>query len=613
MKIKHILWLTITAVILSIGAGILTSCNINPFFGIGNADAVAPSVYIVYPLEGSILVPGNINIRGTAGDNEELTEVYVLVDGVQIGTGGSASEWQIQWPASSASLGEHTITAVSMDKSGNRATNSIDILLDFGGPSVTIIAPVTNANISGNYIFQGTAADDNSIISVQMSFDAQNWYDIPFANAGTTNVTWSTNIPTTNLTEGLNYVYIKALDISSNLSTTYSYFFVLNTSASVDILSPTDGSVVGGTVNIVATVSGVFIENVYLRFNSGSWTNLGAVYSINVPWNTTAYSNTVDVELMIVNRGGMTNSNSVNVTIDQTVPVISINSPTNYSYVNGTVTVSGTAADDYSLKGISLSTNNGITYSVTVDYPIYSKTNSWSYDIDTTQFENGVHNFWFKVEDMEDKAQTTVLQLNVENSIPTINISSPQLQADGTTTILESYVVSGSVSSTYVPDSVSMRINDGMWFTLDVNEFSWRYTLAFTPADPVTNDIDIVVTNKVGVVAMTNFTLIVDKELPTADIDYPQAGDYLSGITPPTTFTATGYAHDDTAVDRVYVSFNDFNTFTNATVNAPVNGTNSWTLNYNAANLSGGSTYMSVKVYDKAGKSYTAGVDLRCG
>jgi hypothetical protein len=599
----------IVAIGILISAAFLAQCQINPFYGIGEADAIPPTIHIIYPLDGSAYSPQQITIRGTASDNEKIKDVLIKIGGGSEISLGALNEWEYKWNAQNASLGKHTITATAVDETGNRTSRSIEVTLDYGAPSVTITKPLTNEYVSGAYTFEGTAVDDNAIVSIDISFDAQSWQPVPFTLVQTTNYTWATNIDTSELNDGFNYVYVRAFDNVGNMSLSSRPFYIVNTPLSIEILSPTNGQIVNGTVNIIGSVEGLFLHSIAIRFNAGDWISIPPAYNFSYKWDTGDFNGTNSIEIMAVNKGNKTNTDSLIVVVDRSIPTISISTPADNSYVKGEVSIQGISTDELGLMSLKMSTNNGLSYNITIADNIGSKSYNWEYNLDTTRLPEGQNNIWFRVTDLDNKVQSTVIRLNVENTTPNFVINSPRIPDDDSyPIILESYVFSGAISSTFPPQSMDIKVGTGGWVSAELSDFSWRYTVYFNPADPVTNEIGLRVVSKVSVTNTTNFTVVVDKELPVIEIEFPSANSYISGKDLVSSWADLwGTITDDTGVDKVYISF-DNASFKEVQVSND-SGVYYWyTNNFNPSVLPEGQNTLYVRAYDKATKSITRAV-----
>jgi hypothetical protein len=153
----------------------------------GSSDA-PPAVTLTHPAEGAT-VSGLVAVTSDATDDVAVTQVEIAVDAARVGADRDGTDgWAVEWDASSAGVGEHTLTAVATDSAGQTASDSITVTVTGSGTeqgtlirvgdldgvalvqkngwaaSVTITvvdvasgATVSDATVSGTFTTTGTA------------------------------------------------------------------------------------------------------------------------------------------------------------------------------------------------------------------------------------------------------------------------------------------------------------------------------------------------------------------------------------------------------------------------------------------------------------------------
>lgn len=89
-----------------------------------STDQIAPAVSIVSPSSGTTVSGSSVPVTATASDNVSVAGVLFKLDGSNIGTEDTAQPYSISWNTTSASNGQHSLTAVARDASGNTATST---------------------------------------------------------------------------------------------------------------------------------------------------------------------------------------------------------------------------------------------------------------------------------------------------------------------------------------------------------------------------------------------------------------------------------------------------------------------------------------------------------
>ena len=91
--------------------------------GVALADTTAPSVSVTSPLA-EATVSGVVTLTADASDNVAVAGVRFYVDGTAFGAEDTQAPYSIDWPSGSAANGEHVITAIARDASGNLTTSA---------------------------------------------------------------------------------------------------------------------------------------------------------------------------------------------------------------------------------------------------------------------------------------------------------------------------------------------------------------------------------------------------------------------------------------------------------------------------------------------------------
>jgi hypothetical protein len=146
------------------------------------ADTTYPTVTMNSP--GSGHLSGNITLIANASDDLRVASVQFKVDGDDIGslvtTGDLTSPFTNIWDTSQTPDGNHTLTAVATDTSGNQTTsNGISVVVDNAGgdhvnPIVSMQLPDDGSTIANYVLAKATATDNFAISSVQFKLDGNN-------------------------------------------------------------------------------------------------------------------------------------------------------------------------------------------------------------------------------------------------------------------------------------------------------------------------------------------------------------------------------------------------------------------------------------------------------
>lgn len=179
------------------------------------ADTTPPTVAIANPSAGSS-VAGSVSVSGTASDATAVARVDVAVDGGAWSVAGGTTNWSWTWSASSATNGNHTVSARAIDTAGNASTSSVTVSVanaaDATAPTVSISSPAAGATVAGTVNISGTASDNATVASVRAAVDGGAW------RTATGTTAWSWSWDTTVLANGGHTVAVQALDAAGNAS-----------------------------------------------------------------------------------------------------------------------------------------------------------------------------------------------------------------------------------------------------------------------------------------------------------------------------------------------------------------------------------------------------------
>jgi hypothetical protein len=263
----------------------------------GASDQTPPSVQITAPASGAS-VEGKVTISANATDNVGVSSVKFLLDGALLGTktaptpsGSSTYQWK--WDTTTASEGQHTLTAIASDAAGNQGASApvtATVSRDTTPPVTTILC---NGSSSCSAWYRAPVsltlkATDNVAV-------AHTYYTTDGTEPSGTNGTVYTGA--FNIAQSSTVEY-RSVDTAGNWEQLQSRLLQIDTQApAAQITAPAAGATVSGTaVYIVAqatdnvSVSSVrfFLDGVSLGSKSSPTTPGGSTYQWK--WDSTAAS-----------------------------------------------------------------------------------------------------------------------------------------------------------------------------------------------------------------------------------------------------------------------------------------------------------------------------------
>src|SRR5712692_7189932 len=361
-------------------------------------DTTPPTVSITSPVANATL-SGTVNVTANASDNVAVASVQFKVDSANTGAAISAAPYSYVLDTTTLADGNHILTAVATDTSGNSTTSAgvaVKVNNAAPAPSITSLSSAsgligTSVTITGaNFgTTQGTStATFNGITATPTSWSATSVVVLVPAGATTGNVVVTVGGAASN---GVSYT-------------------VTTPAPSITNLNPASG-LIGTSVTITGANFGTTQGTSTVKFNGitatpTSWSATSVV--VPVPAGATTGS-------VVVTVGGVV-SNGVSFTVqtDTTPPVVTITAPANNATVSGTITLTATATDpDSPVSFVQFRVDGANTGSQLTTSP-------YSLVLDTTTLANGTHTLIAVAQDPSAKQGASLaVSITVSNSTGT--------------------------------------------------------------------------------------------------------------------------------------------------------------------------------------------------
>ena len=290
----------------------------------GTPDTTLPTVSLVTPATG-ITVNGVLVVSAIASDNVGVAGVQFLLDGVNLGAEDTTSPFSVSWNTLGSANSTHTLSAIVRDTSGNIASATpitvtvSNSLPDVVVPTVSIVAPITNATVNGASVtLTATASDNVGIAGVQFVLDG-----VKLGSEDTV-APYSINWNTTGVTNGTHSLVAVARDSSQNLATSSVISVTVNNSAIdttlpvIAITSPLNNTTASGTVTLTAVASdNVGIAGVQFLLDGAKFGAENTTSPFHTLWNTMRVADGVHILSAIARdtSGNIAAATSVSITI----------------------------------------------------------------------------------------------------------------------------------------------------------------------------------------------------------------------------------------------------------------------------------------------------------
>ena len=381
-------------------------------------DSVAPSILSVSPADGSVLgLPDASFVVEVSDTFPVILSVAGLVQTLPAG-GGLAT-----FPVTLAE-GENVVFVSATDTAGNNTGLVVHVALDSNAPVISIDTPVDGSVVGpdGSPAPVLVTIDDMTAITVSSS---------PDGVSGTVPAGGGVLAGAVALVEGANQIVITATDAFGRSATASVTVVLDSTPPSISLESPEDGSAVRGTIDLAASaldpVPGSGLAE--MRFSvDGAPTASSGASPFLWPLNTASLADGLHaVTATAADAVGNEASESVQVLVDNTLPVLAFSSPGDGAQVSGTFAFELEASDAASgIVSVEVLANGAAPTDAppgAQDMPVPSLV--FSGHEDSTRWPDGELRLSAKVFDAAGNEATASIVVRVSNSVPAIIVISP--------------------------------------------------------------------------------------------------------------------------------------------------------------------------------------------
>ncbi len=216
-------------------------------------DTVPPTVAVTAPTAGT-QVTATVEVSASASDNVGVTGVQFLLDGADLDAEDVGAPYAVSWNSTSATNGEHVLTARARDAAGNLATSAPVAITVANVPKLVITSPPEGAALVGatvpiQYV---TSGDLTGVTQVHFQLDGG-----PLAM----DTTLDGSFELTGVAAGAHTLagVLARADHSAIVGSgdvvSFSNTVPDTTPPSVALTAPADGASISGTINVSADAS----------------------------------------------------------------------------------------------------------------------------------------------------------------------------------------------------------------------------------------------------------------------------------------------------------------------------------------------------------------------
>lgn len=482
-----------------------------------------PSIDIVSPVDNET-IEGKYRFQALAEDTVKVDRVNITVFGETVSMiyNEVTGYYERSIRTSTVSDGDYTAHMQAWDRVGHESANrSVNFQVANTPPSMTIHSPKSGEIVNNNYTLMAEVESD-FLETVEYRVDEGGWetmdYDAALDNY---TVEWDT----TAHPDGSHSITFRAVDEVGHETEITRDVKVDNNAPTGTVVEPLDGEYINGEYTFRVSASDeVGIHNVTIDVFGDSYpalyNDVTGYYEYSV--NTASVEDgDYSVEATIEDEAGWTHTtNSVDFSVDNNAPAVTIESPGSNTYVEDTVSIEANITDMY-LASVEVRIDEG-TWKDMNDLG-----NIWVYEWNTLNHSEGSHSIEVRAMDEVGQVARDSIDLIVDNEEPTGTIISPNPEE----TIQGTYTFQISSSDENGIEDVVISVF-GENYTAEYNQGTGFYeqSIRTTAVSDGAHQMEATVDDHSGkqiLLGPLNFS--VDNTEPAVDILKPTQGDYVDG------------------------------------------------------------------------------------
>ncbi|MHA1781228.1 MAG: Ig-like domain-containing protein [Candidatus Thorarchaeota archaeon] len=447
-------------------------------------DDTAPTINLLSPTDGSEIKSGTIISLSISESNTLETTLYNW-------DGGSNSSLSSPYDVGTSGLAEgtHTLHVYAIDCAGNGQHSVYTFIIDDTAPSITLESPSDSSEVHSGTTIDLSVTDDNTIATVLYAWDGD-------ANASLSS---PYDVSTSGLSEGSHTLHIYASDAAGNWAKNTYSFVTDDTSPTISLLSPSDGSIIqsGTTVDLDVSETNTLVETLY-AWGSDTNSSLAAPYDV-----TTTGLSEASHTLYVYARDAAGNwaKSTYTFVIDDTAPQITLDTPTNGAEIQSGTTIDLDVSDTHVLSQVLYAWDGGANSSLPSPY-----------DIDTSGLAEGSHTLDVYASDSAGNWAHEVYSFQVDDTAPTISLNAPANN---------SVVATGSVVDLDVSDANTLSLVQYSWDGGTLTALSSPYDITINGLSEGGHTLDVYATDAAGNNAHRLYQFVVDDTPPTISLIGP--------------------------------------------------------------------------------------------
>jgi parallel beta-helix repeat protein len=367
--------------------------NTNSSWYFFTLDSTVPDILLITPGNNTIIQAGteiDLDILDTHFDSASYS----------VNGGGSSplsSPFNIQ--TNGWADGVYTILVEAQDLAGNVNSRWYQFTMDSTRPQIILNTPLNNS------IIQKDTTLDFDVIDLHLDQITHN-----VNNQGANPIMGPYDISTSTWSDGDYTIRFDASDIAGNTNSSWFYFTLDSVKPVISLVSPSNNSFIDAGDAIDLSVTETNLKEVQISVAGGAWEDIVYPFDIETSsWNDGTHS----IEVRAEDLAGNVGFAQYSFQLDSTLPSISLESPSDGSYLDVDTIINLEVTDD-NLDSVLYSENGAST--LLLDFP---------YDIDTSSWNQGDYEITVTAVDLAGNQRQMTYSFVKDTEAPQISLTSP--------------------------------------------------------------------------------------------------------------------------------------------------------------------------------------------
>ncbi|MCD6398168.1 MAG: hypothetical protein J7L71_11580 [Spirochaetaceae bacterium] len=394
-----------------------------PKVSIKDPELPAPLIQIEAP-ESNTITLEDFSISGKVSSDSGLQSFeYIVADDpeaqwISVFTDTSSGSFTVDISSNLISEGNHVLEFRAIDSANNISTAYAGFKKDSYAPELTLLTPFKGDTVNGKLTISGKILDQSPNFSYKFSTDGKKFVDTGKEKF------FSFDFDYSSFDEKPEVLFMRTEDEYKNTKD-YSFPFKVDSQIDIPIVTiqfPGENATLRGEASISGTaLDDDGIKTLYFSFDNGDFKTAegNSTFNIPVPFSVLKDSeHSVQIKAEDIN-GVFSDTVERKFIISRTGPVIKVKEPSPEIYLKGSSTIKGSAVDSNGIDKVTVSIDNGVSYSMT------DGEEHWTYRLDTTLLSDGTHSLYVKAVDKSGSPSFYTTIINIDNIPPEIKLDSP--------------------------------------------------------------------------------------------------------------------------------------------------------------------------------------------